>query len=76
LGSRPEPGKRNDIAAIVAKAKTGATDEEILDELPVAARYGNAINFTRFAYSEKISDRQLQGVRVIVIYGPTGKFPF
>ena len=72
LGCRPEQGKRNDLVAIVSAVRAGKTDLEILDDMPSSARFAKEIDRTRFIVNEAKSDRTLQGVRVIVIYGPTG----
>lgn len=66
-------GKRNDLEAIVNLVKAKRTNLEIFDEVgSAAARWGKQICFARFTFSESDSDRQLQGVRVLVLYGATG----
>ena len=72
LGTRPEQGKRSDLVSIVEAVKAGKTDLEILEHMPTSARFGKEIDRTRFICTEALSDRQLQGVRVIVLWGPTG----
>jgi len=65
-------GKRNDLEAIVKLVKAKRTNLEIFDEVGAStARWGKQIAFARFTFSEADSDRQLQGVRVLVLYGPT-----
>lgn len=71
-GNENTQGKRNDIKALYTAVKEKKTNFEILEETEgAAARYEKAINFCRFTLMEKDSDRQLQGVRVIVLYGET-----
>lgn len=66
-------GKRNDLDAIVKLVKAKRTNLEIFDEVgSAAAKFGKHICFTRFTFSEADSDRTLQGVRVLVLYGATG----
>lgn len=70
---RDNQGKRSDLEAIGALVKAKKTDYEIVEELGASAsRFSKQINFLRFTYNEKESDRQLQGVKVLVLYGPTG----
>lgn len=73
LGERPEPGKRNDIKEIFKEVKAGKTNGELLEITDgTAARYERMIKFMRFTHNEQQSDRQLQGVRVLVLWGATG----
>lgn len=70
---RDNQGKRSDLEAIGALVKAKKTDYEIVEELGAcASRFSKQINFLRFTYNEKDSDRQLQGVKVYVLYGATG----
>lgn len=72
-GVKPQQGKRHDLDCICDCVKAGKRNTEILEECGAkAARFEKQINFFRFTYDEIKSDRQLQGVRVIVIWGPTG----
>lgn len=72
-GTPPEQGKRNDLALIGSLVKNKKTDIEILEEVGFgASKFQKNINFIRFTYSERDSDRQVQGVRVLVLYGATG----
>lgn len=72
-GEEPAQGKRSDIKDIYTMVKAKKTDEEILEATEgAAARYEKAIKFTRFVMTKKESDRQLQGVKIITLYGPTG----
>lgn len=67
-------GTRTDLTSIYAAIKAGKTNYELLEASEgKAAKFEKAINFQRFAVNERTSDRQLQGVRVVVLYGPTGK---
>ena len=72
-GEQPKQGKRTDLIQVVDMIKRGKSDLEVMEELPEAARYSKEMCYTRFVYSEKQSDRQLQGVRVITLWGPTDK---
>lgn len=66
-------GKRNDLEDILSLVKEKKTNYEILDQVGAgAARHCKAIQFMRFTLAEQESDRQLQGLRVIVLYGQTG----
>lgn len=72
-GVRPqESGHKKVLSTIAAAVKAGKTDLEILEEDPESCRYEKQINFLRFTYGEAASDRQAKGVKVIVIWGPTG----
>lgn len=69
----PKQGKRTDLEAIKIAILAHKSDLEIIESCGAkAARYEKQINFLRFTYGEQASDRQLQGIRVIVIWGPTG----
>jgi len=70
---RNEAGKRNDLKAIWDQVQAKKTNLEIIEEVgPQAAKFSKQIDWLRFQKQEKESDRQLQGVRVVVVYGPTG----
>jgi len=70
---RNEAGKRNDLKAIWDQVQAKKTNLEIIEEVGAqAAKYSKQIDWLRFQKQEKESDRQLQGVRVVVLYGPTG----
>jgi len=70
---RDSQGKRNDLEAIGALVKARKTNYEIIEELGASAsKFAKNIAFLRFVNSESESDRQLQGVRVICLYGSTG----
>lgn len=70
---RDSQGKRTDLEAIGALVKAKKTDYEIVEQVGAqAAKFSKHINFLRFVYTEADSDRQLQGVRVLVLYGATG----
>lgn len=72
FGTLAKQGKRTDLEAIGALVKARKTNVEILEELgPTTARFSKQITFLRFTYAEGDSDRQLTGVRVIVLYGET-----
>jgi len=67
-------GKRNDLAAIGELVKAKKTNSEILEAIGASAsKFAKNIAFLRFVDMETSSDRQLQGVKVITLYGPTGK---
>lgn len=54
--------------------KARKTNLEIIEECGAkASKFAKHIQFLRFTYTESDSDRQLQGVRVVVLYGATGK---
>lgn len=73
MGEPPAQGKRNDLETLHTMVKAKATNSEILEATNgKAARFEKCINFMRFVTMEKESDRQLQGVKVMVLYGPTG----
>lgn len=66
-------GKRNDLEDILTLVKEKKSNYEILDQVGAgAARHCKAIQFMRFTLAEQESDRQLQGIRVLVLYGATG----
>lgn len=68
-----EQGKRNDIKDLYEDVKAKKSTLEILESTGgAAARYEKALKFMRFTTSEQESDRELQGVRVITLYGSTG----
>lgn len=71
--AKDEQGKRTDLEVVGALVAAKRTNMEILEELgPAASKYSKHIQWLRFTNTEKESDRQLQGVRVIVLYGETG----
>lgn len=71
--AKDSQGKRTDLEAIAALVKARKTNLEILDEAGAcASKFSKQIQFLRFTYSESESDRSLQGVRVLVLYGATG----
>lgn len=66
-------GKRNDLEAIGALVKAKKTNMEILEECGAgASKFAKHITWLRFTHNEAESDRQVQGVKVITLYGPTG----
>lgn len=68
-----EQGKRNDLIAIGELVKAKKTNLEILEaQGATASKFAKNIAWLRFTYNEAESDRQLQGVNVYVLYGPTG----
>nr|QXP07738.1 MAG: replication associated protein [Arizlama virus] len=68
-----DAGKRTDLQSLHSLVKEQKTHGEILELTGgTSARYEKAINYMKFCETERLSDRQLQGVRVIVLYGPTG----
>lgn len=70
---RDAQGKRTDLESIGAMVKARKTNIEIVEECGAkASKFAKHIQFLRFTYTEKDSDRQLQGVRVLVLYGATG----
>lgn len=72
FGDCPRQGKRSDLTDLLHAVQANKTNEEILLETEgTAARYSKQIVFMRFTLGEKFSDRQLTGVRNIVLYGPT-----
>jgi len=68
-----EQGKRNDLAAIGELVKAKKTNYEIIEAIGASAsKFAKNIAFLRFVDMEATSDRQLQGVKVITLYGATG----
>lgn len=66
-------GKRTDLETIAGLVKAKKTNSEILDTVGAcASKFAKNIQWLRFTTTEAESDRQLQGVRVITLYGPTG----
>lgn len=66
-------GSRTDLKEIFSQVKAEKTNLEILEASEgIAAKFEKHINFIRFTVNESKSDRQLTGVRVIVLYGKTG----
>lgn len=74
MGKRPDgKGTRSDLKGVYAMVKAEKTNAEILEATEgKAAKFEKAVNFMRATLNEKASDRQLQGVNVVVLYGPTG----
>lgn len=73
LGEPPKQGKRTDLKLIKELVEANKTDREINDATEGASlRFEKQIKYCRFLNNEQRSDRQLQGVRVIVLWGPTG----
>jgi len=73
FGTKPHQGKRKDLDEIKDLVVARKTNIEIMESRGgSAARYEKQITFLRFTYGSIFSDRQLQGIRVIVIWGPTG----
>jgi hypothetical protein len=64
-------GKRNDLTDIYAAVKARKRPFEMLEEDPTIARYEKSIKYMKFALSEGLSDRQTQGVKTYVFWGPT-----
>ncbi|ALE29785.1 replication associated protein [Lake Sarah-associated circular virus-42] len=72
-GDRPKMGQRTDLETIGKMVKENKTNLELVDTLGAGvSKFQKHISFLRFTYSEKDSDRQATGVKVIVLYGPTG----
>lgn len=68
-----ESGKRNDLEAIATLVKARKTNSEIVDEVGAcAAKFEKHIKFLRFTFQEAESDRQLQQVKIVTLYGATG----
>jgi len=66
-------GQRNDLAAIGAMVKAKKTNWEITESIGASAsKFAKNIAFLRFVDMESSSDRQLQGVKVITLYGASG----
>jgi len=73
FGEPKTQGKRTDLDTIGQLVRERKTNLEILDEVgPVASKFSKHIQFMRFTLQEAESDRQLTGVKVIVLYGQTG----
>lgn len=70
---KDDQGKRNDLEKIGELVKAKRTNLEIVEECgAVASKFAKNIAFLRFVNTEAESDRQVQGVRVLCLYGPTG----
>ena len=66
-------GKRTDLERIGELVTARKTNLEIIEECgAVASKFAKHIAFLRFVNTEAESDRQIQGVRVLCLYGPTG----
>lgn len=66
-----EQGKRKDLTQLWDDIKKGKTIFELLEENPSVSRFEKNIRLMKFAQLEKTSDRQNQGVNVMVFYGET-----
>ena len=72
-GEPVKQGTRTDLHEMYTAVKERKTNAEILEASEgAAAKFEKAIRFMRFTVGEQESDRQLQGVRVLCLYGPTG----
>lgn len=73
-GTLPDgQGSRTDLKALFTAIKEKKSNIELLEESNgSAAKFEKCIKFMRFTLMEKESDRQLQGVRIITLYGNTG----
>ena len=68
-----DQGSRNDLEAIAELVKAKKTNLEIVESVGASAsKFAKHIQFLRFTFCEAESDRQLQGVKVIILYGPSG----
>lgn len=66
-------GERTDLQRVYNMVKEKKTDLEMMEATEGAcAKFEKQIKYMRFVQMEKESDRQIQGVRVITLYGPTG----
>lgn len=66
-------GERTDLKQMKVLVDSDKTHAEILEATEGAsARFEKQINYMKFCRQEEKSDRQLQGVRVIVLYGESG----
>lgn len=73
LGDEPKQGERTDVKTIYEMVKAKKTQLEILEATEGAsAKFEKALKYQRFILQEGESDRQLQGVRTIVLWGPKG----
>jgi len=71
--AKASQGKRNDLVAIGDMVKAKKTNAEIIEAIGASAsKFAKNISFLRFVDMESSSDRQLQGVKVITLYGATG----
>jgi len=68
-----EERARTDLKFIYDCVKVRKTNTEIMEASDgMGAKFEKQIKFLRFVTCEQESDRQAQGVRNIVLYGPTG----
>lgn len=66
-------GSRSDLRAIYGYLQAEKSNAEILETTEgKSAKFEKHINYIRFTLNESRSNRQVQGVRVVVLYGPTG----
>jgi len=74
IGEEPAggQGKRTDLDRVRELVKERKPVYDMLEEDARFAKFEKAINMMRFAYMEKDSDRQEQGVAVKVFFGATG----
>lgn len=71
-GKRPTgQGERTDLKKVWEDVKNRKRVGEMLEENPECARYERQIKMMKFAVQENDSDRQQQGVKVYVFWGPT-----
>lgn len=69
LGEKKEQGKRNDIVSFRDAIKEGATNRELIENMPaLVAKYSKFISDVRSAYSEPRN----WITEVIVLFGPSG----
>lgn len=66
-------GSRTDLKQIYTAVKARNSNLDLLEQSGgTAAKFEKCIKFMRFTLMEGESDRQLQGVRIITLYGNTG----
>lgn len=64
-------GAKKTNADLLEDVKTGKRYLQILEEDPNTAGRDKAMKFMRFCVTEKLSDRQKSGIKVLVFYGGT-----
>jgi len=74
FGELPEgQGSRSDLKTLMADVQADKTNcDMLISSEGKSAKFAKHIDYMRFCLNRKKSDRQLTGVKVIVLYGPTG----
>nr|QXP07728.1 MAG: replication associated protein [Arizlama virus] len=74
LGEMKKQGSRADLESIYEAVQQRKSNLQMVEDIgPSVAKFEKHINFLRMALLEKSSNRKVTGVKVITLYGPTGK---